>query len=64
MKNDTSGKTSKTKRGTEWYRLRRLSDADIRNGIESDAGVHATDEKFWDGAKLVLPQSNTTADLD
>ena len=64
MKNDTPGKTSKTKRGTDWNRLHRVSDADIRKGIESDADIHATDEKFWDSAKLVLPHSNTTADPD
>jgi uncharacterized protein (DUF4415 family) len=56
MKSATSGKISKTKRGTDWNRLRSLSDAEIRRGIESDPDVHATDEEFWKNAKVVLPR--------
>src|SRR5436190_1450834 len=48
-----SGRISKTRRVTNWNRLRRLSDADIRAGIDADA--HSTDEEFWKGAKVVLP---------
>jgi uncharacterized protein (DUF4415 family) len=56
MKGATSGKTSKAKRGTNWDRLRRLSAAEIRKGIESDPDVHPTDETFWKDAKVVLPR--------
>jgi uncharacterized protein (DUF4415 family) len=56
MKGAASGKTSKTKRGTDWNRLRRVSNAEIRSGVESDPDVHATDEKFWKDAKVVLPR--------
>jgi uncharacterized protein (DUF4415 family) len=56
MKGGTSGKTSKTRRGTDWNRLRGLSDADISKGIESDPDAHPTDEKFWKDAKVVLPR--------
>ncbi len=56
MKDATSGKTSKAKRGTDWNRLRRLRDAEIRKGIEADPDVHPTDEEFWKNAKVVLPR--------
>ena len=56
MKGADSGKTSKAKRGTDWNRLRRMSEADIRKGIESDPDVRPTDEKFWKDAKVVLPR--------
>jgi uncharacterized protein (DUF4415 family) len=47
---------SKAKRGTDWNRLRRLSNAEIRKGIESDPVAHRTDDKFWEDAKVVLPR--------
>ena len=56
MKGAASGKTSKAKRGTDWNRLRRMSAADIRKGIESGPDVRPTDEKFWKDAKVVLPR--------
>ena len=30
--------------------------AEIRKGIASDPDVHPTDEKFWKGAKVVMPR--------
>jgi uncharacterized protein (DUF4415 family) len=33
-----------------------MSDAQIRKGIESEPDVHATDEKFWRSARVVLPR--------
>jgi uncharacterized protein (DUF4415 family) len=56
MKGGTSGKTLKAKRGTDWTRLQRLSDAEIREGIEADPDVRPTDEEFWKNAKVVLPR--------
>jgi uncharacterized protein (DUF4415 family) len=56
MKGATSGKTSKAKHGTDWNRLRRKSDAEIRRGINSDPDAHRTDERFWKDAKVVLPR--------
>jgi uncharacterized protein (DUF4415 family) len=47
---------SKPRRGTDWDRLRRMSDADIRKGIESDPDVIPTDEEFWKSAKVVMPR--------
>src|ERR1700674_2585471 len=56
MKGAASGKTLKAKHGTDWGRLRRMSDADIHKAIESDPDVRPTDEKFWKDAKVVLPR--------
>jgi uncharacterized protein (DUF4415 family) len=55
-KGATSGKASKTKRGTDWARLRGLSDAEIRAGIQSDPDARPTDAKFWKDARVVLPR--------
>jgi hypothetical protein len=49
-------KTSKAKLRTDWTRLQNMSDGEIRRGIQSDADVHPTDEKFWKDAKIVLPR--------
>ena len=32
-----------------------MSAASIRRGIAADPDAHATDEKFWKSAKVVLP---------
>jgi uncharacterized protein (DUF4415 family) len=56
MKGASSGKPSKAKLSTDWNRLRRMSDAEIREGVESDPDVHPTDEKFWKNAEVVLPR--------
>jgi len=57
MKGASTGRTSKAKapRGTDWERLRRMSDVEIRKGIAADPDAHATDEKFWQNAKVVWP---------
>ncbi len=57
MKDATTGKTSKRRKiGTDWEALSRLSDADIRAGIDSDPDARATDENFWKDARVVLPK--------
>jgi len=57
MKGASTGRTSKAKapRSTDWERLRRMSDVEIREGIAADPDAHATDEKFWQNAKVVWP---------
>ena len=56
-KGATTGRTSKAKRprSTDWERLRRMSDTEIRKGIAADPDAHATGEKFWKNAKVVWP---------
>jgi len=46
---------SKSESGTDWHKLRTLSDETIRAGIGLDADARPTDEEFWSGAKVVLP---------
>ncbi|MFZ0284427.1 MAG: BrnA antitoxin family protein [Terriglobales bacterium] len=62
------GRPPKAKRsaGTNWAKLRRMSDAQIRRGIASDPDLHATDEAFWKDAKVVwpTPESIVTMRLD
>lgn len=55
MKDAPTGKTSNPEQGTDWNRLRRMSDTEIRAGIEEDADAHPTDEEFWRDAQVVLP---------
>lgn len=56
-KDAATGKTSKPKasQGTDWERLRHVSEAEIGKGMAADPDVHATDEKFWRHAKVVWP---------
>ncbi|HXM24131.1 MAG TPA: BrnA antitoxin family protein [Terriglobales bacterium] len=58
-------KTSKAKRGagTDWNKLRHLSDAGIRRGIASDPDVRPTDEEFWKNAKVVWPTRKTVVTM-
>ncbi len=52
-----TGRTSKAKnvRGTDWERVRRMSEREIHKGIAADPDAHATDEEFWKNAKVVWP---------
>ena len=52
-----TGRMSKTKppKQTDWERLRRMSNLEIRKGIEADPDAHSTDEEFWKNAKVVWP---------
>ena len=56
-----TGKTSKAKRGagTNWNKLRHISDGEIRRGIASDSDVRPTDEEFWKDATVVWPTRKT-----
>jgi uncharacterized protein (DUF4415 family) len=55
--NGSRRKKSSPKRGTgtDWIKLRRMSAAGIRKGIAADPDAHATDESFWQRAKVVMP---------
>jgi uncharacterized protein (DUF4415 family) len=60
-----TGTTSKAKlsAGTDWNKLRHLSDARIRRGIASDPRVRPTDEEFWKDAKVVWPTRKTVVTM-
>ena len=55
------GKVSRAKshKGTDWDRLRRMSAAEIRTGIENDPDAQPTDVAFWKDAKVVIPRRKT-----
>ncbi|MDD2901099.1 MAG: BrnA antitoxin family protein [Syntrophales bacterium] len=46
----------KAKRGTDWDRLRQMSDAAMHAAVEADPDAHPTDEAFWEDAKVVMPR--------
>jgi hypothetical protein len=54
MNDDTSGATSKTEPGTDWRRLRSMTDEEVHAAIASDPDVKPTDEAFWKGARVVM----------
>jgi len=56
-KDAPAGKPSDVRRGTgtDWARLHRLGDAEIRKGVSSGPDVRATDEQFWTDATVVWP---------
>ena len=60
-----TGKTSKAKRGagTDWNKLRHISDAQIRRGVASDPAVRPTDEVFWKDATVVWPTRKTVVTM-
>ena len=59
MKEKRTGKTS-TRKGTDWNRLRSLSDRQIRRAIESDPEARPTDAEFWKKARVVIPAAKQT----
>ena len=59
MKEKRTGKTS-VKKGTDWNRIRSLSDRQIRRGIESDPEARPTDAEFWKKARVVIPEAKQT----
>jgi hypothetical protein len=52
-KKRTGGSSVKT--GTDWKRVRSLSDRQIRRGIENDPDARRTDAEFWKKAHVVIP---------
>ena len=56
MKDAPTGKKSKAKRGTDWERLRHISDAEVHAAVAADPDAHPTDEAFWGDAEVVMPR--------
>jgi len=46
----------KTSKGTDWDRLRGMSDAEVHDAVAADADARPTDEDFWKDAKVILPR--------
>lgn len=66
MSGALTGKSSKRKARepqTDWKRLRSLTDAQIRRGLQGDEEVRPTDEAFWSKAKVVMPRPKKTVTI-
>src|ERR1017187_7529719 len=62
MKERRIGK-SLVKQGTDWKRLRSLSDRQIRRSLERDAEVRPTDSEFWKKTRVVIPAAKQTVTI-
>lgn len=62
MKEQPSGRSS-VKGGSDWKRLRSLSDRQIRRAIESDPEARPTDAEFWKKARVVIPAAKQTVTI-
>ena len=56
MKEKPTGKPP-AKTGTNWSKLRTISDQQIRKAIVADPDARATDADFWRKASVVIPRS-------
>lgn len=56
MNGDTSGKISKAEPGTDWQRLRGMTDEEVHAAVVADPEIRPTDDAFWDAARVVTPQ--------
>lgn len=63
MNEDISGNTSKTEPGTDWKRLRTMSDEEVHAAITADPDIRPTDEAFWKKASVVLPRRKETVTM-
>jgi uncharacterized protein (DUF4415 family) len=63
MNDDTSGNGSKTEPGTDWKRLRTMTDEEVRAAITADVDIEPTDETFWKNANLVMPRRKETVTM-
>jgi hypothetical protein len=58
-----SGKRIENRRrelGTDWERLRNLTDAEVQRAAERDPDARPTDAEFWKSAHLVIPKAKQT----
>ncbi len=62
MKEKRTGRAS-AKGGTDWKRLRSLTDEEIRSAIEADPEARPTTVNFWKKAKVVLRQPKQTVTI-
>src|SRR5271157_2104383 len=56
MKEKPTGRVS-AKEGTDWRRVRSLTDRQIRHAIEGDPEARPTDADFWKHARVVIPKT-------
>nr|VFJ61078.1 MAG: BrnA antitoxin of type II toxin-antitoxin system [Candidatus Kentron sp. FW]VFJ61080.1 MAG: BrnA antitoxin of type II toxin-antitoxin system [Candidatus Kentron sp. FW]VFJ66125.1 MAG: BrnA antitoxin of type II toxin-antitoxin system [Candidatus Kentron sp. FW] len=63
MKDEHTGNISESNPGTDWEKLRAMTDADIHAAIESDSDAMPTDEVFWESAQVVPPRRKETVTM-
>jgi uncharacterized protein (DUF4415 family) len=63
LNEDTSGNTSKTDPGTDWKRLRTMTDEEVHAAITADPDISPTDEAFWKKATVVMPRRKETVTM-
>src|ERR1700680_2315059 len=63
MNEDISGNTSKTEPGTDWKRLRTMTDEEVHAAITADPDIKPTDEAFWKKATVVMPRRKETVTM-
>ena len=49
--------------GTDWDRLDALSEEEVRAAIEEDPDAHPTDDAFWEGGVVVMPERKESVTL-
>ncbi len=59
MKEKRTG-ISSAKEGSDWRRVRALTDRQIRRAIETDPEARPTDRDFWKNARVVMPKAKET----
>ena len=47
-------------KGSNWRRVRALTDSQIRWAIETDPEARTTDRDFWKNARVVMPKAKET----
>ena len=57
-----TGKTS-VSGGTDWAKLRGLSDPENRRAVARDPEAHPTNAEFWKGARVVMPRPKQTVTI-
>ncbi len=55
MSSATSPKTLNAEPGTDWQRLRAMTDAEVHAAVMADPEIKATDDAFWKAARVVMP---------
>jgi uncharacterized protein (DUF4415 family) len=63
MSGDTIGKTAKPEPGTDWQRLRGMTDEEVHAAVIADPEIKPTDDAFWRAARVVMPQSKKTVTM-
>jgi uncharacterized protein (DUF4415 family) len=64
MKKESIGKVAmRVEGGTDWEKLRNMSDDEVHAAAVADPDAQPTDETFWKNAKVVLPEAKETVTI-